>query len=175
MLAFSRRADESFAPEGVADMLDAVVRLVASDYDLKKRYDFKQVEVVRRYEPNLPPVPCARTEIEQVLLNLIKNAAQAMAEGGRRPSVLTLRAAREGDAVRIDVEDNGPGIAPAAQRRIFEPFYTTKPVGVGTGLGLSVSYFIVADHHKGSLTLESTPGEGSCFTIRLPLRQGGGA
>ncbi|WP_157267820.1 PAS domain-containing sensor histidine kinase [Azohydromonas aeria] len=173
MLAFSRRADESFAPEGVADMLDAVVRLVASDYDLKKRYDFKQVEVVRRYESGLPPVPCARTEIEQVLLNLIKNAAQAMAEGGRRPSVLTLRAAREGEAVRIDVEDNGPGIAPAAQRRIFEPFYTTKPVGVGTGLGLSVSYFIVADHHKGSLTLESTPGEGSCFTVRLPLRQGG--
>lgn len=173
MLAFSRRADTSLAPESVEAMLDAVVRLVASDYDLKKHYDFKQVEVVRRYEPGLPPVPCARTEIEQVLLNLIKNAAQAMAEGGRRPSVLTLRAARDGEAVRIDIEDNGPGIAPAAQRRIFEPFYTTKPVGVGTGLGLSVSYFIVTDHHKGSLTLESTPGEGSRFTIRLPLRQGG--
>ncbi|WP_051243098.1 PAS domain S-box protein [Azohydromonas australica] len=173
MLAFSRRAESNFAPERVDQMLDAVVRLAASDYDLKKQYDFKQIEVVRHYDPELPAVPCARTEIEQVLLNLVKNAAQAMAEGGRRPSRLTLRTAREDDAVRIDIEDNGPGIETAAQRRIFEPFYTTKPVGIGTGLGLSVSYFIITDHHKGSLALESTPGEGSCFTIRLPLRQGG--
>lgn len=173
MLAFSRRAETTFAPERVDVMLDAVMRLAASDYDLKKQYDFKQIEVVRHYDPGLPAVPCARTEIEQVLLNLVKNAAQAMAEGGRRPSRLTLRTVREDDAVRIDIEDNGPGIETAAQRRIFEPFYTTKPVGVGTGLGLSVSYFIITDHHKGSLALESTPGEGSCFTIRLPLRQGG--
>jgi signal transduction histidine kinase len=85
-----------------------------------------------------------------------------------------LRTAREDDAVRVDIEDNGPGIESAAQRRIFEPFYTTKPVGIGTGLGLSVSYFIITDHHKGSLAMESTPGEGTCFTIRLPLRQEGG-
>jgi PAS domain S-box-containing protein len=173
MLAFSRRAESSFAAERVDVMLDAVVRLAASDYDLKKQYDFKQIEVVRHYDPELPPVHCARTEIEQVLLNLVKNAAQAMAEGGRRPSRLTLRTAREGEAARIDIEDNGPGIETAAQRRIFEPFYTTKPVGIGTGLGLSVSYFIITDHHQGSLALESTPGEGSCFTIRLPLRRGG--
>jgi PAS domain S-box-containing protein len=174
MLAFSRRAETSFALERVDAMLEAVVRLAASDYDLKKNYDFKQIEVVRHYDPKLPPVPCARTEIEQVLLNLVKNAAQAMAEGGQRPSRLVLRTAREGDVARIDVEDNGPGIETAAQRRIFEPFYTTKPVGVGTGLGLSVSYFIITDHHQGSLVLESSAGEGSCFTIRLPLRQGGG-
>jgi PAS domain S-box-containing protein len=173
MLAFSRRAESSFAPERVDAMLDAVVRLAASDYDLKKKYDFKQIEVVRHYDPDLPSVPCARTEIEQVLLNLVKNAAQAMAEGGARPSRLVLRTAREGDVARIDIEDNGPGIETAAQRRIFEPFYTTKPVGVGTGLGLSVSYFIITDHHQGSLVLESTAGEGTCFTIRLPLRRGG--
>jgi PAS domain S-box-containing protein len=173
MLAFSRRAESSFAPERVDAMLDAVVRLAASDYDLKKKYDFKQIEVVRHYDPDLPSVPCARTEIEQVLLNLVKNAAQAMAEGGARPSRLVLRTAREDDVARIDIEDNGPGISTSAQRRIFEPFYTTKPVGVGTGLGLSVSYFIITDHHQGSLVLESTAGEGTCFTIRLPLRQGG--
>ena len=175
MLAFSRRAESSFAPERVDQMLDAVVRLAASDYDLKKQYDFKQIAIVRHYADGLPSVPCARTEIEQVLLNLIKNAAQAMAgAGGQRAPRLVLRTALEDGAVRMDIEDNGPGIAPAAQRRIFEPFYTTKPVGIGTGLGLSVSYFIITDHHKGSLVMESTPGEGTCFTIRLPLRREGG-
>ncbi|MDZ5461521.1 PAS domain S-box protein [Azohydromonas lata] len=174
MLAFSRRAESSFAPERVDQMLEAVVRLAASDYDLKKQYDFKQIEVVRRYAEGLPSVPCARTEIEQVLLNLVKNAAQAMAADARRAPRLVLRTALEDGAVRVDIEDNGPGIEPSAQRRIFEPFYTTKPVGIGTGLGLSVSYFIVTDHHKGSLEMESTPGEGTCFTLRLPLRQEGG-
>ncbi|NML13614.1 PAS domain S-box protein [Azohydromonas caseinilytica] len=173
MLAFSRRADSAFAPERVDAMLDAVLRLAASDYDLKKQYDFKQIEIERRYDPALPGVPCVRTEIEQVLLNLVKNAAQAMAGVRGRAPRLVLRTAREGEHARIDIEDNGPGIEPAAQRRIFEPFYTTKPVGIGTGLGLSVSYFIVTDHHKGAIELESTPGEGTRFTLRLPLRQAG--
>jgi signal transduction histidine kinase len=69
----------------------------------------------------------------------------------------------------MEIEDNGPGMDEERQRRIFEPFFTTKPVGTGTGLGLSVSYFIIAENHGGELTVDSTPGNGAIFTIRLPL------
>ncbi len=170
MLSFSRRTETELTPARVEEMLNVVIRLAGSDYDLKKRYDFRQVEIIREYAPKVPPVPCDRTEIEQVFLNIIKNAAQAMAAGGRQPYRLTLRTHREGNFVRIDIEDNGPGIDRETQDRVFEPFFTTKPVGTGTGLGLSVSYFIIVEQHHGSLTLSSAPGKGARFTVRLPLR-----
>ena len=75
--------------------------------------------------------------------------------------------------LRIEIGDNGPGMDRQTQQRIFEPFFTTKPVGVGTGLGLSVSYFIVTDNHRGTLTVALEPGRGAVFTIRLPLRSAG--
>ncbi|HPA48488.1 MAG TPA: ATP-binding protein, partial [bacterium] len=81
-----------------------------------------------------------------------------------------LRTMREDEAVRIEVEDNGPGMDERVQKRVFEPFFTTKPVGQGTGLGLSVSYFIITENHGGSMSVESQPGEGARFIIRLPLR-----
>jgi len=74
-----------------------------------------------------------------------------------------------GNLLRLEIEDNGPGIDQETRKRIFEPFFTTKPVGVGTGLGLSVSYFIITENHQGELTVESRPGEGTKFIIRLPL------
>ena len=170
MLAYSRSTTTDFQPARVDEMLDTVVRLAASDYDLKKKYDFKQVEIVRDFDPELETLICDHTEIEQVLLNLIKNAAQAMSESGTPPPHrIILRTRREGEYGCIEVEDNGPGMDEQAQRRVFEPFYTTKAVGVGTGLGLSVSYFIVTDQHKGTIDVASTPGEGTCFTVRLPL------
>jgi signal transduction histidine kinase len=170
MLAFSRRSGAPFKPERVDDMLERVVRLASSDYDLKKTYDFRQIEIVRDYDPQLEVVNCDRTEIEQVFLNVIKNAAQAMAGSNPPPQRIILRTRREGQYARIEVEDNGPGMDEAIQRRIFEPFYTTKPVDEGTGLGLSVSYFIITEQHKGSIAVFSSPGKGACFVIRLPLK-----
>jgi signal transduction histidine kinase len=105
-----------------------------------------------------------------VLLNLVTNAAQAMAEAGRPPFRLTLRTRRHGPQALMEVLDNGPGMDPATRARVFEPFFTTKPVGVGTGLGLSVSYFIITKQHGGSISVASVPGEGTCFRILLPLR-----
>jgi signal transduction histidine kinase len=70
---------------------------------------------------------------------------------------------------RIEIEDNGPGIPEEVRKRIFDPFFTTKPVGEGTGLGLSVSFFIIVSHHHGTIEAESSPGEGTRFIIRLPL------
>jgi PAS domain S-box-containing protein len=171
MLAYSRGTASEFEPARVDEMLNTVVRLATSDYDLKKKYDFKQVEIVRDFDPELETLICDHTEIEQVLLNLIKNAAQAMAEGGTPPPHrIILRTRREGEYGRIEVQDNGPGMDEQTQRRVFEPFFTTKAVGVGTGLGLSVSYFIITEQHKGHIDVASTLGEGTCFTIHLPLQ-----
>ena len=170
MLAFSRSSNVEFQPIRMDEILDTVVRLAASDYDLKKKYDFKQVEIVRDYDADVEEVVCDRTEIEQVFLNLIKNAAQAMAGDDRSsPHRIVLRTRVDGDFVRVEVEDNGPGMDSQIKRRVFEPFFTTKTVGVGTGLGLSVSYFIVTEQHKGTLEVESKPGEGARFIVRLPV------
>jgi len=171
MLAFSRSATTEFLPARIHEILETVVRLAASDYDLKKKYDFKQVEVVRDFDPELEFVVCDRTEIEQVFLNLVKNAAQAMGHSNSpAPHRITLRTRKENEYARIEVTDNGPGIDEQTRRRVFEPFFTTKAVGEGTGLGLSVSYFMVTEQHKGTIDVTSVPGEGTCFTVRLPLQ-----
>lgn len=112
------------------------------------------------------------------MLNVLRNAAEAMweaEEGGRMagPPRIVLRAGLEGDMLRVEVADNGPGMAPDIRKRIFEPFFTTKAVGCGTGLGLSVSYFIIRENHGGSMTVESEPGKGTTLVIRLPLAGGG--
>lgn len=72
---------------------------------------------------------------------------------------------------RIEITDNGPGMTEAIRRRVFEPFFTTKPVGIGTGLGLSVSYFIITENHDGQMKVQSTPGQGSTFIVELPLHR----
>ncbi len=170
MLEFSRRSESKRALCSVPGLLDKAVELAESDYDLKKRYDFKKIRVERDYEEGLPPVNCSATEIEQVFLNLMRNAAQAMggAQALREP-LLRLAARREGSWVRIEIADNGPGMDEATRRRIFEPFFTTKNVGEGTGLGLSVSYFIISQNHGGTFAVDSEPGQGATFVIRLPL------
>jgi PAS domain S-box-containing protein len=169
MLAFSRRSDADFEAVRINESLDTVLRLADSDYDLKKKYDFRRIQVVRDYDPDLPAVSCNRTEVEQVFLNVIRNAAQALAGGTGSASRITLRTRRDAEFVRVEIADNGPGIPEAIRGRVFEPFFTTKPVGVGTGLGLSVSYFIVTERHHGSMTVEPVPGGGTSFVIRLPL------
>ena len=171
MLEFSRKSESRRAPANVNAVVDHALALAATDYDLKKKYDFKQIEIIRDYAQDLPEVSCTKTEIEQVLLNLFKNAAQAMAhrpDPGRRPAI-TVRTRREEERVRIEVRDNGPGMEEQVRARIFEPFFTTKEPGEGTGLGLSVSYFIIVTNHGGTIRAESQPGQGAAFLIELPL------
>jgi signal transduction histidine kinase len=170
MLAFSRRSEAHFVPADLREMLETVVRLAETDYDLRRHYDFRRIKVRRDYDPALLLVPCDRTEIEQVFLNLIKNAAQALAQVSP-PHCITLRTRREDGYARIEVADTGPGMDEHTRVRVFEPFFTTKPVGVGTGLGLSVSYFIVTEQHHGTLSVASLPGQGTTFTVRLPLNR----
>lgn len=171
MLEFSRRSSTQRSTMNLHEALDKAVSLAVNDYDLQKKYDFRQIEIVRDYAQALPPVVCSATEIEQVVLNLLRNAAQALSQhsGGVLPPRIILRTRLEGGRIRLDVEDNGPGMAPEVRKRVFEPFFTTKDVGVGTGLGLSVSYFIITRNHGGSFDVVSSLGKGTTFTIHLPL------
>ena len=186
MLSFARKSEAAFSSRDLSQLLDQSLDLAGSDYDLKKKYDFRQIDIVREYEPGLPLVACEAAKIQQVLLNVLRNGAEAMQahvdQTGRKPC-FTLRVRRDapvegstemppgGEALRLDIVDNGPGIPEHIRRRVFEPFFTTKPVGVGTGLGLSVSYFIITENHGGKMSVSSTPGEGSTFTIILPLER----
>ncbi len=171
MLEFSRCNDTRRTQVPIPQLVRQTLQLASNDYDLKKQYDFKKIKIVEEYAPGLPPVSCMATEIQQVLLNLLKNAAQAMPLRDPTrpdPATITIRAAKDRGTIRIDIADNGPGIPEDIRRRIFEPFFTTKAAGEGTGLGLPVSRFIVASNHGGNLTLNTELGVGSTFTIILP-------
>ncbi|MFI1238481.1 ATP-binding protein [Nocardia salmonicida] len=123
------------------------------------------VRVVKDYDRGLPPIPCFAAELNQVWTNLIDNAVYAMGGEG----TLTIRTFKENDCAAVEIGDTGPGIPPEARGRIFEPFFTTKPVGDGTGLGLDISFRIVANKHNGDIRVESEPGN-TRFIVRLPLR-----
>jgi PAS domain S-box-containing protein len=170
MLQFSRRAEAIMQHASLAGIMDQALELAASDYDLKKKFDFRSIEIIRDYAPDMPEVPMVAVEIEQVMLNLLSNAAQAMYLNppDLKPRI-TLRLRRKGGYALFEVEDNGPGMEDKVRRRVFEPFFTTKEPGIGTGLGLSVSYMIVTKNHKGLMEVESLPGKGACFRVRLPL------
>ncbi len=175
MLSFSRKNDGSTQEENLAAILDRTLLLAGSDYDLKKKHDFRQIEIIREYDPDTPDVMCQASKLQQVFLNILRNGAEAMEETSspEHPPRFTLRVFPHGDVVRIEIADNGPGIDDHLQRRVFEPFFTTKPPGIGTGLGLSVSYFIVTETHHGSIWAESAPGWGARFIIELPVKEHG--
>jgi signal transduction histidine kinase len=124
------------------------------------------IEVVKDFDRSLPPVPIYAGELNQVWTNLIDNAVQAMDGHG----TLTVRTSLDGDCARVEIGDTGPGVPANIRQRIFEPFFTTKPVGQGTGLGLDISYRIVAGRHGGDITVESEPGN-TRFIVRLPLTE----
>ncbi len=174
MLSFARKGGDRKSSHSIKKLLDRTLELASTDYDLKKHYDFKLIEICREYGNNLPPVQCESSKIQQVLLNLFKNAAEAMREANTPNPRLTIRASHDTqrNMLCVEVEDNGPGMDELTRKRIFEPFYTTKPTGEGTGLGLSVSYFIITENHDGELTVESQPGAGAKFSICLPVSIG---
>jgi signal transduction histidine kinase len=138
--------------------LESTLNVVANEIKYK-------AEIVRDYG-SLPRVECRPSQINQVFMNLLVNAAQAIPQKGR----ITLKSGCADEQVWISVSDTGSGIPPEIMARIFDPFFTTKPVGKGTGLGLSVSYGII-EKHGGRIEVASQPGEGTTFTVRLPTRQ----
>ena len=161
LLTFARRVPLERTPVDLAELVDKVLALMAGDLRLAG------VEVLTALEPHSPPVCADRNQLQQVLVNLIVNAKHALAEvvpGERRLRISLQRAGLDG--VRLQVEDNGPGIPADLITKVFDPFVTTKTEG--TGLGLSISYGIVREH-DGRLSVESPPGHGATFTIELPI------
>ncbi len=172
MLSFARKSDAVFSSRELGELMDKTLELAATDYDLKKQYDFKTIKIVKDYGLDLPCVPCDSSSVQQVFLNILRNGAQAMQDAKIKDGQFTLQTWLDTDKnmVCIGIADNGPGMDKETQKRTFEPFFTTKSVGEGTGLGLSVSYFIISENHGGELMVESAPGEGCRFIIALPVK-----
>ena len=123
---------------------------------------------------DLPPVWANLGDINQAILNLIVNAAHAMGDAattGRGHGTLTVRTRAEPDAIVIEIQDTGNGIPPEIADRVFEQFFTTKAVGIGTGQGLALAYTLIHDRHGGTITFNSIPNQGTTFTIRLPQQE----
>lgn len=157
---FSHVEEDAFRFAELHPGLESTLNMVNNELKYK-------AEIIKEYG-QLPAVECIPSQINQVLMNLLINAAHAIEQFGR----ITLRSGHQDDWVWLEVEDNGVGIAPHILNRIYEPFFTTKPIGKGTGLGLSLSYNIVQKHH-GRIDVSSEPGQGTLFRIWLPIRQPG--
>ncbi len=170
LLSFSRKSSAKTELYDLNTLVTKTLDLAAADYDLKRKYDFRDLEIVRELAPDLPQVICDGQQIQQTILNLVRNAAQAIAEDKEeKKGRLTLRTSWRENWVRLEVEDNGPGIPESKRARLFEPFFTTKDVGEGTGLGLWLCWSIVVEHHKGQIWAEPTAEGGSRFVVELPL------
>jgi two-component system, NtrC family, sensor kinase len=157
---FARQQTGEAAPVRFADVIESVTelrqrRLVSEDIEL------------RIEDTSSQHVLAVLTELQQVVLNFIVNAEQAIVMSGRCPGRITIRTRDEGDRVILEVEDTGPGIPPELEARLFQPFFTTKPVGQGTGLGLSVSYGII-DSLEGHIGYRRAPAGGAIFYFDLP-------
>ena len=160
MLEFSRQSQPEMESIDIADVLHQSLEMV------RYMLDAKRIGVKLELAPDLPRVAGSRTSLQQVFVNLFTNAGQAMTAGGAL--AVEARAAADPARVTITVHDTGCGIKEGDLERIFDPFFTTKDVGEGTGLGLSISYGIIKDH-RGDLSVESSEGEGTTFTIALPV------
>lgn len=155
---FSRIGEEVWERADLHRGLDSTLNIISNELRYK-------AEVVKRYG-RLPEVECIPARLDQVFMNLLMNAVQSL----REPGTITLTTSARGGWVQVSIADTGEGIAAQDLPRIFDPFFTTKPMGEGTGLGLSLSYGIV-QQHGGEITVQSRPGEGTCFTVRLPCRR----
>jgi PAS domain S-box-containing protein len=137
------------------------------------RNEWKYVaELETDFDPSLPPVSCHPGEFNQVILNLIVNAAHAIGDvarqGGPNRGTITVRTLRCAEWAEIRIEDTGTGIPEQFRTRIFDPFFTTKEIGKGTGQGLAIARSVIVDKHGGSLHFETTEGKGTTFILRLP-------
>lgn len=154
---FSRLDEAEVKKIDLHEGIDSTVRL------LSRYYSSGHVDLVREYGA-LPPVSCYAGQLNQVWMNLLNNAAQAVGAAG----VVKVSTSYEGDMVEVVVSDTGCGIPAEQLSKIFDPFFTTKPVGEGTGLGLSISYGII-ERHQGTITVKSQLGVGTSFTVRIPV------
>lgn len=176
MLQFSRANDLTLHPCLMIEVLEKAINIALTDDQLSLVKGNFELNFDQDFHAPSAMVMGVFTELEQVLLNLIKNAAHAINErhitlNDIDEGVINIHQSVENDHCIIRVSDNGIGMRANTRKKIFEPFFTTKDVGAGTGLGLSVSYFIISSHHKGQMQVESEFGTGTVFELKLPLYQ----
>lgn len=159
LLRFARKADSKTQIVQLNDVVEEVTSLSA------KRAKYANITINKHLDPNLPTIQVSHTEIQQVFMNLLNNALDAMEKTGGKIDITTRV---EGNNIVIDFSDNGPGIPRANLGRIFDPFFTTKPVGKGTGLGLSICYGIIKKM-GGSIDVKSVVDSGTTFQVRIPI------
>ncbi|MCL4193823.1 MAG: cache domain-containing protein [Thermoguttaceae bacterium] len=157
LLDFARERPARKEPLAINEVVARTVRLI------RNQKAFDRIRIIDQLVEDLPEVNGDMNQLQQVLLNLSLNACEAMPDGG----VLTIATSSRDDKVFVRLTDTGCGIKAEHLDKIFEPFYTTKPVGQGTGLGLSVSYGII-EQHGGTMEVESREGEGTTFSLALP-------
>ena len=161
LLDFTRRDESFFSLININEVLSKTLNFVANEILINK------IDLNKNLGLNLPEIKGNLHNLQQVFLNIILNAIQAMPDGG----ILSVKSFVENNNIRIDISDTGVGISEENMQKIFDPFFTTKKVGEGTGLGLSVSYGIIKQHH-GKILVDSKLGNGSLFTIKLPVSNG---
>lgn len=190
---FSRLDESEMKPVDVHEGIDNTLMIL--QHRFKEKSNLPEIEVIKEYG-KLPEVICYPGQLNQVFMNILSNAIDALEDSFviGHPSLVNdkeqiikdidasatshkvgqihiFTELTDSNTAIIRITDNGSGMTKAVQQKIFDPFFTTKAVGSGTGLGLSISYQIVVDKHKGSLTCDSTPGEGTKFTIEIPMQQ----
>lgn len=174
---FSRTDEAELKAVNLQDGIDSTLMILRNRW---KTQDFRPaVEIIKQYE-EVPLVECYAGQMNQVFMNILVNAIDALderdekrtfSECEEKPSTIWIGTTVIDQWVQITIADNGTGMSEATQKQLFDPFYTTKPIGKGTGLGMSISHQIITERHQGELYCESTLGEGSKFVIKIPLRQ----
>jgi signal transduction histidine kinase len=175
---FSRMDEAEIKPVNIHEGIDSTLMIL--QHRLKARSERPEIEVIRDYG-SLPLVECYAGQLNQVFMNILTNAIDALDESRSEhtyqenkdnPSQITIRTSIVGaKRLEVAISDNGLGMTKDVQQRIFNPFFTTKAIGKGTGMGMSISYQIITEKHGGKLECFSTPGQGTKFVIQIPLQQ----
>lgn len=172
MMQFVEKNESAMISTNLNMVICDTIKLLQKDKGVSNYFDLDSITFKTKLADNLPAIPCVKTEIEKVLINLLVNALQSVNENKSvRPPVITIRSVSEDEMVRVEVEDSGAGMNVATQRRLFEPFFSTRPVGNGLGIGLSISYMVITYNHDGTMKVESDPSKGSKFIFRIPLKR----
>jgi len=171
MLEFSRTNEGHKECFDVIEVVKHRLELSEETLAIESNKGKEKPQLETELEEPIAPIVGSGAEIQQVVLNLLRNAIQAFNaqnSPSNRPRI-RISARQQRDQAVLHIEDNGPGMSAEVRRHIFDPFFTTKEVGKGTGLGLSVSYFIITEHHLGHIEVDSEPNKGTRFSIYLPL------